>query len=275
MRALLAEQRPDHAQAPLRRVDEGWDNVTYLLGDEHAVRLPRRRAAVALLLHEQRWLPELARDLPVETPLPVHLGTPGTAFRWPWSVVRWVAGETAEHHVLTRNDVATLAETLRTLHRRAPAEAPGNPFRGVPLRTRTEAVEARLEAVGVRAGVDLGRIRALWEDAVAAPETWEPRWMHGDLHPRNVVVRDGLVVGLIDWGDLNGGDASTDLACAWTLVDDSDVRGELLAAYGATDAEVRRARGWAVHMGLGLVDSEEPRHVPLGAATLRRVASDA
>jgi aminoglycoside phosphotransferase (APT) family kinase protein len=275
VRALLVEQCPGLAEAPLRRVDEGWDNFTFLLGDEHAVRLPRREAAVPLLLHELRWLPDLARDLPLLTPLPVHHGRPGAGFGWPWSVVRWVAGDTAEGHAFGRSDAALLAETLRRLHRPAPDEAPGNPFRGVRLALRAEAVHERLERVSGRLGPDAAAIGAVWEDAVSAPEARKRRWMHGDLHPRNVVVRDGAVAGLIDWGDLNGGDAATDLACAWTLIDDAGVRRELLDTYGASEQEVRRARGWAVHMGLALLEAEEPRHVPLGRATLRRVALDA
>lgn len=145
VRALLAAQCPQLAGGALRRVDEGWDNVTYLLADEHAVRLPRREAAVALLLHELRWLPELADGLELEVPLPVHRGEPDDAFPWPWSVVRWVRGDSAELHVFSAEDAALLASTLRHLHRPAPAEAPGNPFRGVPLRTRADAVEERLE----------------------------------------------------------------------------------------------------------------------------------
>jgi len=274
VRALLEEQCPDLAGAPLRRLAEGWDNFTFLLGDEHAVRLPRREAAVPLLLHELRWLPELARDLPLAAPLPVHPGRAGAGFGWPWSVVRWVVGDTAEGHAFGRSDAALLAETLRRLHAAAPEEAPGNPFRGVRLAVRAEAVEERLARVWGRLGPDAPRIRAVWDDAVTTPDTRERRWMHGDLHPGNVVVRDGVLAGLIDWGDLNGGDAATDLACAWTLIDDGGVRRELLDAYGASAEEVRRARGWAVLMGLAFLDAGDPRYVRPGRATLRRVAAD-
>ncbi len=274
VRALLEPVSPALARKPLTRVDEGWDNVTFLVGDRHAVRLPRREAGVALLLNEQRWLPTLAPRLPVAVPSPVHVGAPCTAFHWPWSVVTWVPGVTAERHRFDASDAVLIAETLLALHEPAPAEAPVNPFRGVPLPTRNEAVEVRLGRLAGHPEVDADRLAAVWRDALDAPESPERRWMHGDLHPRNVVVRDGTLVGLIDWGDLNGGDVATDLACAWTLIDGSSARRELLAAYAPSEPLLRRARGWAVHLGLALADAGEARHVPLGVATLRRVARD-
>jgi aminoglycoside phosphotransferase (APT) family kinase protein len=98
--------------------------------------------------------------------------------------------------------------------------------------------------------------------------------VHGDLHPRNVVVRNGALAGLIDWGDLNGGDAATDVSCAWMLIADARRRREFLAAYGPGEALVCRARGWAVHLGLAHLESNEPRHTQIGLATLERVLAD-
>jgi aminoglycoside phosphotransferase (APT) family kinase protein len=275
VRTLLDAQCPRFAGEPLRLVDEGWDNVTFLLGERHAVRLPRRDAAVALLLNEQRWLPVLAARIPLSVPVPVHLGAPSASFRWPWSVVAWVPGDTAERHRFGAADVALLAETLLALHQPAPEDAPRNLVRGVPLRDRAEVVVGRLDRLARHAGVDVASVDAVWREACSVPASEERRWMHGDLHPRNVVVRDGALAGLIDWGDMNGGDVATDLACTWTLVDGGARRRALLDAYGASAAMAMRALGWAVHMGLMLADSGEPRHVPLGLTTLERVLEDA
>lgn len=275
VRALLEGACPRFARAPLRRIDEGWDNVTFRLGNRHAVRLPRREAGVALLLNEQRWLPALAPRLPLPVPVPVHAGPPSPLFRWPWSVVTWVVGRSAERHRFTSADVALLAETLVALHRPCPDDAPVNRMRGVPLVMRNDVVEERLGRLAGHRGVETARVGAVWRDALAAPPAAERRWMHGDLHPRNVVVRDGALAGLIDWGDLNGGDVATDLACVWTLIDGGAERREMLDGYRASDAVAARALGWAVHLGLALVDSGEPRHVPLGVATLERVVADA
>jgi aminoglycoside phosphotransferase (APT) family kinase protein len=274
VRQLLEVDCPSLAEGTLSLVDEGWDNYTFRVGTRHAVRLPRREAAVALLANEQRWLPLLAPRLPLETPVPVHTGGTSRSFPWPWSVVEWVSGCTAEDHSFTPADVSLLSETLVALHQPASEAAPVNPYRGMPLRAKNEIVEVRLNRLGRRHEVDGARLAAVWREARDAPDAEQRVWLHGDLHPRNVVVRDGSLVGIIDWGDLNGGDAANDVACAWMLIEPAPLRREFLDVYGADEALVSRAKGWAVHIGLALVVSGEPRHVPMGRATLDRVLAD-
>ena len=87
VRALLLDQRPDLAGRSLVRVANGWDNATFRLGDDLAVRLPRRGEAVPLVLHEQRYLPVIAGRSPVPVPEPVHAGHPTSDFPWPWSII--------------------------------------------------------------------------------------------------------------------------------------------------------------------------------------------
>lgn len=111
---------------------------------------------------------------------------------------------------------------------------------------------------------------ALWRRAIAAALAEDTVWLHGDLHPRNVVVRDGTLAGIIDWGDMTAGDVATDLACAWMLFD-SRGRSALLDAYGATEAERLRAMGWAVNFASALIESGEPRHTRMGHFTLHQL----
>jgi aminoglycoside phosphotransferase (APT) family kinase protein len=277
VRRLLDEQCPEFAGEPLQLVDEGWDNYTFLTGPSHsgrnhAARLPRREAAVVLVANEQRWLPLLAPRLPLAVPAPIFAGRPSKLFPWPWSVVTWIPGTTAERHNFGSTDTRLLAETLLALHQPAPADAPENPFRGVPLAKRNDAFGERLHGLHQHPGVDTARLAAIWREACAAPPARERRWLHGDLHPRNIVIREGALVGIIDWGDLAGGDVATDLACGWLLLG-AERRREFLAAYGADEALVARAKGWAALMGLALLVSGESRHTPLGAKTLERVIS--
>lgn len=262
--ALVQARCPEFLDGPPVLVDEGWDNVTFRLGGHHALRLPRREAAVQLLVNEQRWLPKIAAWLSLDVPRSVFHGEPSDLFSWPWSVVRWVDGSTLHDAPLDGSSAAFLARELRSLHRPAADDAPYNPFRGVRLAERNDVVEPRVERLGV-AG-----LHRLWRDALAVVPSTERVWLHGDLHPRNVVVRNGRLAGLIDWGDLNGGDRSTDLACAWTLFE-RPAREVFLGAYAPTEAELVRAAGWAVNFGAGLIDSGEPRHVPLGRDIVRRL----
>jgi aminoglycoside phosphotransferase (APT) family kinase protein len=283
VRALLTEQHPDLAGLPVRVVAQGWDNVMARLGQDLAVRMPRRAVAARLVEHEQRWLPELAPTLPVTVPVPVRVGRPSAAlgYPWSWSVVPWVPGTRAADVPVGRRGALAgpLAEFLLALHRPAPSGFPVNPVRGVPLRTRDEAVRARL-ASGVVP--DEARALAVWERAVAAaPWDGPPVWVHGDLHPGNLVVADDdALAAVVDLGDLTAGDPATDLAAGWLVLDAparAVLRERLAARYPVDDPVWARARGWALSMASSMLTSG-PEHawiLDLGAESLERVLADA
>lgn len=274
VRRLLADQHPDLAGLVFG-ARSGWDNFQWRLGDELAVRLPRRQQAVVFAENEHRWLPELAPRLPLPIPAVVRLGRPADGYRWPWSVVRWIPGSPGDQVAL--GDVASSAERLgrflRALHRPAPAEAPHNPYRSVPLADRADLVQDGLTQLG--SVLDVAAVRRVWEQALAAP-TWTapPTWIHGDLHPANTVIVDGVLAGVIDFGDVCAGDPATDVAAAWMLLA-SEAVPTFAAAYGGIDEALdRRARGWAVFFGLILLCIEEPStYKPIGRATLARLTS--
>jgi aminoglycoside phosphotransferase (APT) family kinase protein len=249
--ALLAAQHPDLADRPLRLLANGWDNVSYRLGTDLVVRLPRRQVAAVLIEHEQRWLPVLAPRMPLPIPAPVRIGRPEGAYPWSWSVVRWQPGRLAASTAIT--DPAAEARRLgaftAALHRPAPADAPVNPVRGGPLHERAFAVEERLERLA--AVVDTAAVHRRWEESVAAgPWSGPPMWLHGDLHTANLLVNDGAISAVIDFGDITGGDPATDLAVAWMLFEPDD-RATFRAACGTSDDDTwRRACGWALHLAL-------------------------
>lgn len=277
VRRLLTERHPDLADATITHVDSGWDNTTWRLGTKLAARIPRRQAAVPLIENEQRWLPIVSRDLTVAVPEHVRIGTPTSFFPWPWSVVRWLPGVTADVEPLAATGGGPLGETLATLHQPAPTSAPTNPYRGIPLRRRHDFFSERL--AGVRAhpdlvpGIVVDGLADAWASGLAAPESARTVWIHGDLHPRNVLVAGGRLVGLIDWGDLTAGDAATDLAAAWTLLSSVDARRAFWSAIPSTDGLVDRSRAWAALFGLALFTSGERRHAPIGHRIMARVAA--
>lgn len=281
VRALLREQHPDLADLELRAVDGGWDNQQWRLGAELAVRMPRTERAPDLLRTEQRWLPSLAPHLPLPTPTPVRVGEPSTLFPHPWTVARWVKGEPADRTPITgTGSAATLAAFLQALHRPAPADAPANQQRGVPMADLALDIDDAVQTLD--ADVDTAGVTALWREAVAAP-AWPgpPVWLHGDLHPANVVVRDGALAGVLDFGEMCGGDPATDLSAAWILLPAGGAA-RFFAAYPAVSAAtVVRARGWAVLRAVGLIGigrngrlglpGGKPTWEAAGHATLQRV----
>jgi len=166
---------------------------------------------------------------------------------------------------------------LKALHTPAPDDAPPNPVRGVSLQSRAKGVEERLHRLASWSDIELAAVWPVWQAALAAPETQERVWLHGDLHARNVLVADGVISGVIDWGDVTAGDPATDLASIWMLLGERNARAEAIAAYDADDATWARAKGWAVLFGAILLDTgltDTPRHAVMGMRTFERLAED-
>lgn len=267
VRGLLRDQHADLADRPLTLGARGWDNQLWRLGDDLAVRLPwQTETADMLLLKENTWLPTLAPLLPLPVPIPQRLGQPSERYPRPWIVTTWVPGTPADRSPAMRSGPAgdALASFLAALHHPAPHDAPEGRGRGGPLAQVAEGVESRLGAIADLLPAmaetedgptpDPAAVRAVWDDAVAAPG-WEgpPLWLHGDLHPANVLTSDGNFCGVIDFGDLCAGDPALDLAAGWVLLPDQSSIERFQEAYPLPpgNATWRRARGWAVWRALG------------------------
>ncbi|WP_051760259.1 aminoglycoside phosphotransferase family protein [Herbidospora cretacea] len=281
VRDLLHDQHPDLAGLPLRLGARGWDNQLWRLGDDLAVRLPwATESADELLRKEHTWLPVLAPRLPLPVPVPQRLGEPSPRFPRPWTVTTWVTGEAADRAPVTDGSESAdaLAAFLTALHRPAPGHAPQGRGRGGPLAGYTEGFERQL-ADATRSGLvaDPGAVRAVWDDALDAP-AWAgpPLWLHGDLHPANVLTAGGTICGVVDFGDLCAGDPACDLSAAWLLLPDG-AAGRVHAAYRPDAATWRRARGWAMARALsGLLIGDAGVHGrPGGKVTWGPPARDA
>ncbi|MET1052548.1 MAG: aminoglycoside phosphotransferase family protein [Mycetocola sp.] len=276
VRRLLEDQHPDLATEPLELEASGWDNSVYRLGADLAVRLPRRVLASGLVLSEQRWLPTLAARLPVDVPAPRRIGVPTSYYPWSWSVTPWFPGTTVA--ALARAERAAIAEPLGAfvvaLAQPAPDDAPVNPYRGVPLSDRDASVRERLSSGLIPEAAAAGR---LWDDALAqTPWTAAPLWVHGDLHPANLLVADGRLSAVIDFGDLTRGDPATDLAAAWLVFDAAGrarFRTTVDAAGVLDEATWRRAAGWALVLATALIahSDDAPLLRLVGDETLREL----
>ena len=275
VRGLLRAQHPDLAELPLSLVAAGWDNETWRLGDDLAVRVPRRALGGELMLLEQRWLPRLGPAVAAPTPVPVRVGMPvdeadGVIYPWSWSVVPWFTGETAEERALSIIGARALGWALHTIHVPSPPDAPVNPYRGVPLAERPDplpALDALYDGAVPRA---LGRV---WRRALEAEPVQLSFWTHGDLHARNILVDAvGAPAAIIDWGDVGAGDPAVDLSLLWTVLDPA-LHGVFCSGYGPVEGALHdRARGWALVFGVtfaGLTD--DPGAVAIGRRTLERL----
>jgi aminoglycoside phosphotransferase (APT) family kinase protein len=272
---LLAAQHPDLAHLRVVAIAAGWDNCMLRLGDQLALRFPRRKVAAQLMRHEQRWLPLLQDRLPLKVPAPVRVGVAQYQYPWDWSVTPWIDGETADLSPPDSSEGDVLAAFFEALHQPAPAGAPDNPYRGMPLSQRATAFADRVAALEGRTSLLDERVHALWRDALAAENDTPPTWIHGDLHPRNVLVKNGRLTGVIDWGDMARGDRASDLAAVWMLLPQLASRRRAMAGCPSVSAATwRRARGWALLYSVILLNSglvDDARMVAIAERTLSRL----
>lgn len=272
--ALLVEQCGWLAGEPLELFANGWDNVSFRVGEALLARLPRRAIAAPLIEHEQAWLPLLAELVPVPVPVPVLAGKPSARYPYPWSVVPLFPGRMlAEASLAERRVIApSLARVFEGLHVPADRNAPANPFRGVPLSQRAEAIEQRLLTTP-GFGADAATAFRTWS---SAPEyRGAALWLHGDPHPLNLLTKAGALSGVIDWGDLTAGDPASDLATAWLTFDAAgrEVFIDHCTADGRYDEAVwQRARAWALALASAFVAHGDD--MPLLAQAGRHAAAE-
>ncbi len=282
VRDLLREQHPDLADLAIREVAGGWGNQMWRLGTDLAVRMQRMDPTPEFQLNERRWLPVLAPRLPLPVPTPVRSGEPSARFPKHWTVMTWVPGDpwTAPRSAAATTRPARWRASSGHSTCPAPADAPVRGDRGGHPKTCADGFDRLFHAVVPDGLAD--DVRTVWDDAVAAPE-WEgpPLWMHGDLHPANVVVSDGTLSGVIDFGDMSAGDPAWDLAAAWVILP-AGAASRFLDAYAQADAgTIRRARGLAAMKSLFLLlmgrngdlglPGGKPGWGPAGRAALDRV----
>lgn len=277
VKRLVATQFPQWSELPVTPVEvDGWDNRTFHLGDERTVRLPSDSGYVLQVAKEHRWLPVLAPQLPLPIPVPLAKGRPALGYRYDWSIYRWIEGATARPDRiddLTRFATA-LGEFLTALQHVDPTDGPPagphNFYRGGPLTTYDAETRTAIAALGDR--IDGPAATAVWETALAATWSGPPVWFHGDVAVGNLLVREGRLAAVIDFGTSGVGDPACDLVIAWTLFSGAS-RDAFRAALTADPGTWARGRAWALWKSLiTLVDQIDSD--PSAAASNRRVIDE-
>jgi len=254
VKRLITTQFPPWADQPIRPVaSDGWDNRTFHLGDDMSVRLPSAAGYEPQVAKEHRWLPVLAPQLPLAIPVPLAQGRPDQAYPFRWSVYRWIDGQTARaDRVRDLMEFATAVAGFLTALQQidstdGPAAGAHNCFRGGPLTTYDTETRNAIDTLHDRIP---GRLATeIWTSALAATWHGTPVWVHGDIAIGNLLVRDGRLAAVIDFGTCGVGDPACDAVIAWTFLTGAS-REVFREALGVEAGTWARARGWALWKAL-------------------------
>jgi aminoglycoside phosphotransferase (APT) family kinase protein len=253
-RRLVDSQFPRWSDLPIAAVEfDGWDNSTFRLGSELTLRLPTGAWYAQQVAKEQRWLPVLAPQLPLPIPAPVAEGSPGSGFPYPWSVYRWLEGELASRAPIAdlTGFATTLAGFLRALGRVDATDGPGpgehNFFRGGPLGVYEQEAMDAIDALGDEVPRD--DVMRVWADAMTTSWDRDPVWFHGDVATGNLLIRDGRLAAVLDFGTSGVGDPACDTVIAWTFLYGAS-RDRFRAGLGVDAGTWSRGRGWGLWKAL-------------------------
>jgi aminoglycoside phosphotransferase (APT) family kinase protein len=226
--------------------------VTFRLGADLTVRLPRTPWTAGQVEQDATWLPRLAPQLPLAVPELVALGTPGEGYPFSWGVYRWLDGEEFQLDLLSdpaqaATDLAGFISSLQTIDATGAPVPADDPFsRGTPLAPRDAMFREALDEL--RDEYDTGLVLAAWEASLAAaPWGGAPVLIHGDLLPGNLLVSNGRLSAVIDFASLRAADPAGDLLPAW-YVFTGESRRVFRDELGVDDDTWARGRGWALSL---------------------------
>ncbi|HHF7367711.1 TPA: aminoglycoside phosphotransferase family protein [Legionella bozemanae] len=266
VRKLIDAQFPQWSDLPIKPVAfSGWDNRTFHLGTEMTVRLPSASFYALQVEKEQLWLPYLAPHLSLPIPTPLAKGEPVADYPWPWSIYRWIEGQTASIERIKDMELfaADLAQFLLELQK---IDAEGGPvagehsfYRGGALSTYDAEVQEAIKILDRHTDTEI--FSSIWSEALSKSWQGKPVWIHGDIAVGNLLVKEGCLCAVIDFGQLAIGDPACDLVIAWTFFKEES-RNTFRKVLQLDTATWARARGWALWKAL-IVCAKLPGTNPL------------
>ena len=273
---LLAEQFPHLTERSINLVQStGTVNAIYRLGDDLYVRLPRMETWTESLHREWAWLPKLAPHISLTIPKPLALGKPTNGYPCPWAIYRWIDGSSYQDDLINDERQAALDLANFILELRS-ADMLGAPRGGRKPLIELDAA-TRTAIASSRNAIDAEAASEAWTRSLeASPWNGQPVWIHGDLLRPNLLVQEGRLYAVIDFGGTGIGDPAMDVVPAWSVFNKIG-RQAFRQALNVDDDTWRRARGYALHQALLIIPyypETNPGFVTLAKRTVDEILAD-
>lgn len=251
-RKLIDKQFPEFADLPIVSVEQqGHDNRTYRLGKDMLIRMPTAESYALKVPKEQALLPKLAPHLTFSIPVPIKMGTPSKDYPYPFSIYKWLEGKSLNLLVLDNDclekfafDIAKFLKELQGVDNvDGPAPGQHNWWRGDHVSVYDEG--ARDQIAKLSSIINSNKAIQLWEKACKTRWNKNSVWIHGDLSIGNILIKNGSLSAIIDFGGMSLGDPACDLVIAWTFLKDKERH--IFIREMALDKETwLRAKAWAL-----------------------------
>jgi len=222
---LIADQFPEYAHFNITEVEkQGHDNRTFRLGENLLIRMPTEDSYALKVPKEQALLPKLAPYLTVSIPCPIKMGCPSKDYPYPFSIYKWLKGISINLLVLDDNcleqlafDLAKFLNELESIdHIEGPTPGQHNWWRGDHPSVYDKG--AREQIAKLSHVIDSNKAIQLWEKACKTRWHKKPVWVQGDFAIGNMLIQDGKLSAVIDFGGICLGDPACDLVIAWTFL---------------------------------------------------------
>lgn len=276
VRRLLSEQFPHLKEKSITLVrSTGTVNAIYRLDRDCYVRLPRLGKWAESIQREWIWLPKISPHISLQVPQPLARGKPAHSYPYPWTIYRWIEGDLYQDDLIhderqAADDLASFILELRSVDMQGAPPGGRRPLAELDAATR-RAIEA---AEGM---IDTEAVGVAWNRSLEAP-AWDgkPVWIHGDLLKSNLLVRDGRLYAVIDFGGVGVGDPAADVVPAWSVFNQSG-RETFRKALDVDEHTWNRARGYALHQALLIIPyypQTNPEFVSMAKHTIGQILTE-